>query len=55
MERVGLVLSSYMVRFSRNIEQRKQIYSCEANSLGGVWCGVAIMNGQIVNMFTDAC
>ena len=25
-----------MVRFSRNIEQRKQIYSYEANSLGGV-------------------
>ena len=25
-----------MVRFS--IEQRKQIYSCEANSLGVVWC-----------------
>ena len=23
-----------MVRFSRSIEQRKQIYSCEANSLG---------------------
>ena len=27
-----------MVRFSRTIEQRKQIYSCEANSLGVVWC-----------------
>ena len=35
---VGLVLSSYMVRFSHSIEQRKQIYSCEANSLGVVWC-----------------
>ena len=35
---VGLVLSSYMVRFSRSIEQRKQIYSYEANSLGVVWC-----------------
>ena len=35
---VGLVLSSYMVCFSRNIEQRKQIYSCEANSLGVVLC-----------------
>ena len=34
----GLVLSSYMVRFSRNIEQRKQIYSCEANGLGVVSC-----------------
>ena len=34
----GLVLSSYMVCFSRSIEQRKQIYSCEANSLGVVWC-----------------
>ena len=29
---------SYMVRFSCSIEQRKQIYSCEANSLGVVWC-----------------
>ena len=42
---VGLVLSSYMVRFSRsilnsenNFEQRKQFYSCEANSLGVMWC-----------------
>ena len=26
-----------MVRFSHSIEQRKQIYSCEANSLGVVW------------------
>ena len=34
----GLVLSSYIVHFSRSIEQRKQIYSCEANSLGVVWC-----------------
>ena len=25
-----------MVRFSRNIKQRKQIYSCEANGLGVV-------------------
>ena len=25
-----------MVRFSRSIEQRKQIYNCEANSW--VWC-----------------
>ena len=51
---VGLVLSSYMV-FSHSIEQRKQIYSCEANSLGVVWCVVAVMNGQIVYVFTDAC
>ena len=36
----GLVLSSYMVGFSRSIEQRKQIYSCKASSLGVVWCGV---------------
>ena len=35
-----------MIRFSRSIEQRKQIYSCEANSLGV--CGVAIKNEQIV-------
>ena len=34
----GLVLSSYMVRFSHNIEQQNQIYSCEANSLGVVLC-----------------
>ena len=34
----GLVLSTYMVRFSHNIEQRKQLYNCEANSLGVVWC-----------------
>ena len=34
----GLVLSSYMVRFSRNIKQQKQIYSCEANGLGVVSC-----------------
>ena len=27
-----------MVRFSHSIELRKQIYSCEANSLGVVWC-----------------
>ena len=35
---VGLVLSTYMVRFSRSIEQRKQFYNCEANSLGVAWC-----------------
>ena len=37
----GLVLSSCMVRFSCNIEERKQIYSYEANeanSLGVVSC-----------------
>ena len=34
----GLVLSSYMIRFSRNIKQRKQIYSCEANRLGVLSC-----------------
>ena len=28
----------YMVRFSRNIKQPKQIYSCEANGLGVVLC-----------------
>ena len=39
-----------MVRFSHSIEQRKQFYSCEANSLGEV-C-VAIVNGQIVYVFT---
>ena len=41
-----------MVRFSRSIERQKQIYSCEANSLGVV--GVAIMKGQIVYVFIDA-
>ena len=40
----GLVLFSYMLRFSLSIEQRKQIYSCEANSLGVVWCGVRSYN-----------
>ena len=40
-----------MVHFSRSIEQRKQIY----NSLDVVWCGVAIMNRQIVYIFTDVC
>ena len=41
-----------MARYSHSIEQRKQLYNCEANSWGVVWCGVAIMNGQIVNAFT---
>ena len=27
-----------MVRFSRNIKQRKQFYSCEANGFGLVLC-----------------
>ena len=27
-----------MDRLRRSIEQRKQIYSCEANSLSVVWC-----------------
>ena len=34
----SLVLSSYMVYFSRSIVQRKQIYSCKAYSLGVAWC-----------------
>ena len=34
----GLVLSTYMVCFSCSIEQRKQICSCKANSLGEAWC-----------------
>ena len=34
----GLVLSSCMACFSRNIEQRKQIYSYRANGLGVVSC-----------------
>ena len=39
----------------RHLKQQKQIYSCEANGLDWVWCRVAIMNRQIVDMFTDAC
>ena len=35
----GLVLSIWFVLAV--VEQRKQIYSCEANSLDVVWCGVA--------------
>ena len=31
-----------MVCFSCSTERRKQFYNCEANSLGVVWCGVAI-------------
>ena len=37
-----------MVCFCHSIEQRKQIYSCKANSLG-----VAIINEQIAYVFTD--
>ena len=48
----GIILSSYMVHFSPSIEQRSNY---EANDVGVVWCGVAIMNGQIVYVFTDAC
>ena len=33
-----LVLSTYMVRYSPSIDQQKQFYNCEANSLGVVWC-----------------
>ena len=52
----GLVLSSYMVRFSPGIEQQKQVYSCEANSLDVVWCSyILIMYGQIAYAFTDVC
>ena len=42
-----------MVDFSPSIEQQKQFYNCEAN----IWVcrGVAIMNRQIVYVFTDAC
>ena len=38
----GLVLSSYMVRFSRSIEQRKQINFIVVKLTVWVWCGVAI-------------
>ena len=34
----GLVLSIWFVLAV--VEQRKQIYSCEANSLGVVWCSL---------------
>ena len=33
-----------MVRFSCSIEQQKQIYSCEANSLGGTNCLQTLVN-----------
>ena len=49
----GLVLSSYMVRFSRNIKQRKKFIVAKLTVW--VWCRVAIMNRQIVYVFTDAC
>ena len=49
----GLVLSIWFVLAV--VEQHKQIYSCKANSLGVVWCGVAYNYGQIVYVFTDAC
>ena len=45
----NLVLSSYMVRFSCSVEQRKQIYSCEVNSFGVVWCGVAMVYNKQTN------
>ena len=34
----GRSCAIYMVCFSRSIEQRKQFYNCEANSLGVVCC-----------------
>ena len=34
----GAVLYYLYGHFSRSIEQQKQIYSCEANNLGVVWC-----------------
>ena len=40
-----------MIRFSPSIEQRKQFIIAKLTIW--VWCGVAIMNGQIVYMFTD--
>ena len=46
----------YMVRFSRSIEQRKQIYSCKANSLGVVWCSYYEQTNRLrIYRFTDAC
>ena len=47
------VVSSYMVRFSPNIIQQKQIYSCKANSLGVVSCSYNERTNRYV--FTDAC
>ena len=49
----GAVLYYLYGRFSRSIEQQKQIIV--AKSTVWVWCGVAIMYGQIIYMFTDAC
>ena len=48
---VGLVLSSYMVRFSHSIEQQKKIYSCEANSLGVVWCSYSLASQTAFSSF----
>ena len=38
-----------MVRFSHSIEQRKQFYNCEANSLGVVWCNYNERTNRLTN------
>ena len=36
-----------MVRYSRSIEQQKQFYNCEANSLGVVWCSYSEQTNRV--------
>ena len=45
--------SVIMVRFSHSIEKRKHFIIAKLTIW--VWCGVAIINGQILWVFTDAC
>ena len=42
-----------MVRHSCSIEQQNKFIVVKLTVW--VWCGVALMNGQIVYVFTDAC
>ena len=46
----GIESPTYMVCFSSSIKQQKQFYNCGASI-----CSEAIMNGQILYVFTDAC
>ena len=46
----GIESPTYMVCFSPSIGQGKQFYNCGASI-----CGGAIMNRQILYVFTDAC
>ena len=42
-----------MVRFSPSIKQRKNFVIAKLTIW--VWCSVAIMNGQVLYVFTDTC